>query len=459
MIVQLAQTAHFTVFYDDTIVANASRPSGQRLAQSVVDYCEYDYARLSALFGITLPAQNLPVSVTIGLPTPKYLGGASNDGFNSINVYVTSTGNSVEPGLAEPLVAAELAEIFMAAQDKGWVSFGSNGEALSRVSGQILYPQNALGFASGFDWFSPTTHTNPPDWIDKFEPNDVDGASYGCGSLFLNYLAYQLNFTWPAIFQAGAPMTNTLAETAEIVGAGVAGKYATFLSLLQTSFPTGMLHAQGSIQGLDDVYPLGPLPAHLPALYMRNNTTNTATKHGGELGLSPDIIVKNEEVANAGLVFSSPESISNDESDPVFIGQTNYLYLRVWNGSHAVARNVFATVYFVPLGMLATPSMWKLIGTSYFPTVPMGSQVTSIGIPWPAELIPASGHYSFVATVGCNYQSAPDPEFLTNFATLDDYGNFIWDNFNVAWRKFSVPPIGAREVTPRLGHLDPFAFF
>ena len=138
MIVQLAQTAHFTVFYDDTIVANASRPSGQRLAQSVVDYCEYDYARLSALFGITLPAQNLPVSVTIGLPTPKYLGGASNDGFNSINVYVTSTGNSVEPGLAEPLVAAELAEIFMAAQDKGWVSFGSNGEALSRVSGQIL---------------------------------------------------------------------------------------------------------------------------------------------------------------------------------------------------------------------------------------------------------------------------------------------------------------------------------
>ena len=174
MIVQLAQTAHFTVFYDDTIVANASRPSGQRLARSVVDYCEYDYARLSALFGITLPAQNLPVSVTIGLPTPKYLGGASNDGFNSINVYVTSTGNSVEPGLAEPLVAAELAEIFMAAQDKGWVSFGSNGEALSRVSGQILYPQNALGFASGFDWFSPTTHTNPPDWIDKFEPNDVD---------------------------------------------------------------------------------------------------------------------------------------------------------------------------------------------------------------------------------------------------------------------------------------------
>ena len=65
MIVQLAQTAHFTVFYDDAIVANASHPSGQTLAQSVVDYCEYDYARLSALLGIALPAQNLPISVTL----------------------------------------------------------------------------------------------------------------------------------------------------------------------------------------------------------------------------------------------------------------------------------------------------------------------------------------------------------------------------------------------------------
>jgi hypothetical protein len=48
VIVQLPQTPHFTISYDDTIAANANHPSGVTLAQSVLDYCEYDYARLSA---------------------------------------------------------------------------------------------------------------------------------------------------------------------------------------------------------------------------------------------------------------------------------------------------------------------------------------------------------------------------------------------------------------------------
>jgi hypothetical protein len=256
MIVQLGQTTNFTVFYDDTITANANHPSGQTLAQSVLDYGEYDYARLSALFGINLPAQNLPISVTLVAASK---GGASNNGFNSITVNVYPGGGFLEPGLAEPIVVAELAEIFMTAQGKGWIENWSNGEALSRVSGQILYPENAWAFAEGSNWYNPQTHTNPADWIDNVEHTDLDDVSYGCGSLFLNYLSYQLNFTWPAIYQAGAPATNTLAETAQIVGAS--GGYAAFLSLLQASFPTGNLYSSATPieQRLDDVYPLGSL--------------------------------------------------------------------------------------------------------------------------------------------------------------------------------------------------------
>lgn len=463
MIVQLAQTAHFIVSYDDTIAANANHPSGQRLAQSVVDYCEYDYARLSALFGITLPVQNLPISVTIDVATPAHPGGGWNDGINTLNVYVYPAETPSEPGLAEPIVAAELAEIFMVAQGKGWIFNGSNGEALSRVSGQILYPEDALGFATGSGWFNSGTHTNPPNWIDNFEPTDGDSASYGCGSLFLNYLAYQLDFTWPAIFQAGAPSANTLAETAQILGAGVSGNYATFVSLLQASFPTGMLHDPGSTQVLDDVYPLGPPPAQLPALYMRNTTSDTATNHGGPLGDSPDIIVKNSVVPNPQQTYSTSLSIANaDESDAVVIGgNTNHVYLRVWNGGHAAAQNVFATVYFAPVATLVTPSMWTLIGTSYFPTVPIGSQVevTAIGIPWPADLIPAPGHYCFVATVGCNYQSAPDPEFMGNFASFQDYDNFITNTFNVTWRNFNVVPMHVHKFNPQWGELVPLPFY
>jgi hypothetical protein len=465
MIVQLGQTPHFTVSYDDTLAANANHPSGQTLAQSVLDYCEYDYARLASLFGVTLKAQNLPIAVTIQAGN----GSAFNDGVSAIaggfppaiTSTVTANTGYLEPGLIEPNVVAELAEIFMAAQGAGWNPGWSDGEALSRVSGQILYPENAWLFQTGADWFNATTHTNPVDWVDNVEHTDQDFASIGCGSLFLNYLAYQLNFTWPAIYQAGAPSTAALAETAGILGAS--GGYAAFLSLLQTSFPTGNLFAgKPADEWLDDVYPLGSKPAQLPALYMRNNTSNDATNHGGPLSDSPDIILKNAQVANPQATYSTPQSIANaNESDAnVVAGQTNYLYLRVWNGGLVAAKNVFATVYYSPPATLVTPSMWTLIGTSYYATAPTGSQVevTSIGIPWPADQIPAPGHYCFVATVGCNYQPAPVPELLANFATFQDYENYIADNPNVTWRNFNVVQVQMGQIRPPWGHLVPLPF-
>ena len=215
------------------------------------------------------------------------LGGASNNGANQITASVGVNTSYTEPGLIEPLVVAELAEIFMAAQNNGWFAGWSNGEALSRVSGQVLYPENAWGFATGSSWFNPGSVGNLPDWVDNVEQTDQDYVSIGCGSLFLNYLAYQLNVTSPAICKAGAPSTHTLAETAGIVGA--AGGYAGFKSLLQTNFPSGNLYSAATPfdQRLDDVFPLGQMPAQLPALYMRNNTTNDANNHGGPLSTVP----------------------------------------------------------------------------------------------------------------------------------------------------------------------------
>jgi len=65
MIVNLPPTAHSSISYDDTLAANGNHASGAVLAQSVLDYCEYDYSRLAALFGVVPRPQNLPILVTI----------------------------------------------------------------------------------------------------------------------------------------------------------------------------------------------------------------------------------------------------------------------------------------------------------------------------------------------------------------------------------------------------------
>jgi hypothetical protein len=468
MMITLPATLHFVVSYDDTIAANANHASGADLAQSVLDYCEYDYARLSALFGnLTLKSQNLPIAVNVVAGS----GGASNDGLGAIaggfapiiNATVAASTSYTEPGELEPLVVAELAEIFMAAQGTGWNPSWSDGESLSRVSGQILYPQNAWAFATGSSWYTSATHASPADWVDVVEQTDQDYVSVGCGSLFFNYLAYQLNYTWPAIIAAAPVMNNTLAQAASTLGVADGG-YAAFLSLLQNNFPTGNLYSAATPfdQRLDDVFPLGPAPAQLPSLYLRHNTADNGTSHSPPLSTSPDIIMKNAQVTNPQATFSTPASIAsaNESDSSVLASRTNYLYLRVWNRGNAAAQNVFATVYYAPPATLVTPSMWTLIGDSYYPNVPTGStvEVTTIGIPWPADQIPAAGHYCFVATVGNNYQPAPNPQALANFATFQDYYDYILANNNVTWRNFNVVNLTAGQIKWPFGPLFPLPF-
>ena len=48
------------------------------------------------------------------------------------------------------------------------------------------------------------------DWVNKTDPTDVNYFSIGCSVLFLNWLRFQLNFTWTQIIAAGTP---TLAGT------------------------------------------------------------------------------------------------------------------------------------------------------------------------------------------------------------------------------------------------------
>lgn len=422
MLILRGQTTHFVVLYDSSLA------SGPALADSVLANCEQDMQTLSDLFGGIMPAAaSLPFQIEL-VPGP---GGASHPGCLATTITAYCNANTDPLGIPS-LVVAEEAEVFMATQGLGFDCGASNGEALSRVAATLLYPTRRWLWSTGNSWLNSPR----PDWVTSTEPTDRDFVSIGCGALFLNYLAYQLNFGWRDIIAAAAP---TLAGTA--ANLGVQNAFLDFSALLAQYFPanlTANLHD-------DDPFPLGR-----PSLYLRHNLADDGTSQTGPLSTSPDIIVRNNPVAAPQATFSTQASIDSDtESDPaVRDNQANYVYLRVWNRGTDAA-NATASVYWSPPATLVTPNLWNLIGSAQFADVPSGDvvQVSDPGITWAAADIPGPGHYCFVATVGNDRDPAPAPG---DFGTFADFVNYIYTHNNITWRNFNVVP-GVHHRVPALG--------
>jgi hypothetical protein len=124
-------------------------------------------------------------------------------------------------------------EVFEATQGNGVNCGFSNGESFSRVLPTALNPAWRPWFSTGNSWLNSTSPSRP-DWVTNAEETDQDYVSIGCGALFLNYLAYQLNFSWPDIVNAGAP---TLGQTA--ANLGVQNAFNGFAALLARHYPPG----------------------------------------------------------------------------------------------------------------------------------------------------------------------------------------------------------------------------
>ncbi len=430
-------TPNFTVSYDDSItVPNGYQASGLEFAQAVLANCENDLATISNLFGGIMPA---PASLPFQVSLVPGGGGGSHPGCLSTVITCFISHNSDTTGV--PLTLdAEVAEVFMATQGQGVNCGFSNGEALSRVVPTVLYPKLRWRFMMGTSWLNGAR----PDWITNTNPTDQDNVSIGCGTLFYNYLAYQLNFSWRDIIAAGAP---TLGQTA--ANLGIANAFANYAALLAEYFPTNQT---ASLQD-DDPFPLGR-----PDLYIRHNLADDGTSQTGPLASSPDIIVKNNPVTNPQATYSTSSSINSDtESDPdVIAGQDSYVYARVWNRGTDTS-NVTATVYWSPPSTLVSPNLWNLIGNSAFADVPPGNlvQVSSPGITWPFADIPGPGHYCFVATVGNAADPAPNP---ATFNTFNDFVNYIYSHNNITWRNFNVVAMGQRRAGGRFNEFIPLPF-
>jgi hypothetical protein len=221
-------TTNSVVAYDSTLGAR-----GLVMAQAVLGAFEGDLQTLSYLFAVFPPA-SLPFQINI-VSGP---GGGNSDGDKVVNCTVPST---FIPANLPALVVAEVAEIFMVVQNKGWIAGWSNGEARSRVSAQILYPSLRFLWSTGRSWLNGDPSSTTParsGWVDNVAHTDQDNVTTGCGSLFLNYLGYQLGIPWAKIIQAGAPTSSTLKETASSLGLSATTAFSDFLTLLETYFPS-----------------------------------------------------------------------------------------------------------------------------------------------------------------------------------------------------------------------------
>ncbi len=190
--IQRGSTAHFVVFYDSAL-GNA----GASAADAVLGKCEADFNTLRGWFSNTTPG-SLPFNVYITTAS----NGASHASCSSTTLYLgANSSNPINNSFVLQLLIAEEDEVFEAAFGHGWNCGASNGEGLSRVLANDLYPgAEPSNFVSSASWLDAPGR---PDWINNTEGTDQHYVSIGCSVLFLNWMRFQLGYSWTQIIAAG----------------------------------------------------------------------------------------------------------------------------------------------------------------------------------------------------------------------------------------------------------------
>jgi hypothetical protein len=212
-------TTHFKVSYENALGAN-----GPVLADAVLASCEAEYAQLRGWFGEVTPGA-LPFTIYVVTGT----FGAYHANCAATEEHCAAF-DGTDANLVRMLQVAEEVEVFSAAQGH-WDCGASTGEGLSRVFAAELYPASLGEFASAASWLDG----GRPDFVNTTDPTDRSYPSIGCSTLFLNWLRYQLHFTWAEIVAAGGP---TLAATYQNL-TGRTDALAQFTGLLNRHFPAG----------------------------------------------------------------------------------------------------------------------------------------------------------------------------------------------------------------------------
>jgi hypothetical protein len=219
---QAGATAHFDVSYLTKL-----GQKGATLAAAILQNCERDFMTLQQTFGGITP-QRLPFAVQITSDNT----GASHSSCMGTDISVGGQ-SAANVDFIRSLLVAEADEVFMANFGHGWDCGASNGEGLSRVLANDIYQGvEPANFISSSVWLS----MNPrPNFVDQTNPTDTNYPSIGCSVLFLNWLRFQLNYSWAKIIGAGAA---TLSATYRNLTQKPTG-WTDFTAVIDTKFPPG----------------------------------------------------------------------------------------------------------------------------------------------------------------------------------------------------------------------------
>lgn len=247
--IDAGSTTHFSFEFNNTLDAAKSRA----LCSALVATCEGDYNVIASWFDGLTPG-GVPFVVQVG-PTRKDRSG-SNDQKSNITIDLGATDDF--PAARQVLVA-EVIEIFMPAQKKGWQAGQSHGEGLSQAAGLSLYPEEATRFDGVKVWLGARDISGGfrPNFVGNTDNTDTNKFSYGCALLFIYYLHSQLGFSMRAIVAAAA-------DTLEGVYTNLTqdrNGFVPFSALLLTKFPLGDSSAE---KGSENPLPL-PSPGVLSA--------------------------------------------------------------------------------------------------------------------------------------------------------------------------------------------------
>jgi hypothetical protein len=283
-------TTHYQVAYDAVLATAAFANIEPARTNSIlanaangVPIIENDFTWMQQQFaGVDITkARSLPLQVFVSAP---------NGGGYGASWYPVILGPGNRPAsLLRTLMVAEIVEIFMAAQDKGWGYSSGIGNEESAGEGLSLFlaVQFQIAQGLGINWlnngtptgwlntslpssnpssteFDGTTHYGSrADYINSTLPFAGNGPGTGCSVAFLYYLFHQLGFSSIPQIVAGAPgvdsSNNILKPCLRGVYQNLTGDtsdpFPFFKLLLDNAYPPSSV---SSIPGpnVDDPFPL-----------------------------------------------------------------------------------------------------------------------------------------------------------------------------------------------------------